>query len=147
MLKIRDFYSNPNKTITPEALQLLAGSRPGTVAVLQSDAPVEGDTDYAPLAQKGPPPASYDAHIAFPACAPVIRDQGSCGSCWTFSTTGVASQRMCLLNENVDGTLVGAPQGTLSCDKTCSSNNCNAGCDGGYPDLAFQNMLKVRYEL
>jgi len=141
LVAVRDFLSDPNQTITTDALRLLSGSRARKLDNLESDPPEE---DARPLqARTGPLPDSFDNHEFSPECKPAIRDQGSCGSCWTFSTAGVMAQRMCILNPKVDKTLIEGPQGTLSCDESCHSTNvCQGGCQGGYPELAFQNMIK-----
>ena len=55
-------------------------------------------------------------------CFHEIRTQGTCGSCWTFSSAGVVSDRCCLHGHD-HGWL--APQELVSCEKECH------GCNGG----------------
>ena len=97
------------------------------------------------------PPADFNWHDEHPDCAAVIRDQGLCGSCWTFATTGVLSQRFCAASDEVTGGLMLSPQALLSCDTTCKHASkgkkcsaasalctCQSGCDGGYTSQAFE---------
>lgn len=88
-------------------------------------------------------PSSYDVREEYPRCAAIVRDQGSCGSCWAFSTSGVLSQRTCIANQNLDSNFVLSPQSMLTCDKDCflGTDVCNGGCEGGYTALAFQTMV------
>jgi len=90
-------------------------------------------------------PAAYDTREAFPRCTPIVRNQGSCGSCWTFATTGVLSQRTCIENENLDSNFVLSPQSMLTCDDDCFkfTSTCNGGCVGGYTAIAFENLVKT----
>ena len=65
-------------------------------------------------------------------CIHEVRNQGSCGSCWTFGTAGMLSDRCCL-NSGDHGWL--APQELVSCDKR------NDGCMGGWPTWALQYVM------
>ena len=59
-----------------------------------------------------------------------VKDQGQCGSCWTFSTTGVIEG----FNFIQTGSLISlSEQQIVDCDKTT-----NQGCDGGWPYLAVE---------
>jgi len=70
-----------------------------------------------------------------------VKNQGGCGSCWTFSTA-----------ENVEGqwqiagnTLVSlSEQWIVDCSHAClesEPNICDGGCDGGLPWLAYQDII------
>ncbi len=59
-----------------------------------------------------------------------IKNQGNCGSCWAFSTTGALESYALFLNRQVD----------LSQQQLvdCSTRYGNNGCSGGYPMQAFK---------
>ncbi|ERM96203.1 hypothetical protein AMTRI_Chr09g34550 [Amborella trichopoda] len=72
-----------------------------------------------------------------------IKNQGSCGSCWSFSTTGalegahfLATRELVSLSE----------QQLVDCDHECDPSNpgaCDSGCNGGLMTTAYEYLLKA----
>ncbi|KAJ4847029.1 hypothetical protein Tsubulata_039341 [Turnera subulata] len=71
-----------------------------------------------------------------------VKDQGSCGSCWSFSTTGALEGAHFLAT----GELVSlSEQQFVDCDHECDPEErgaCDDGCNGGLMNNAFEYALK-----
>jgi cathepsin B len=77
-------------------------------------------------------PTSFDARKQWSTCIHPVRDQMHCGSCWAFSASEVASDRLCISK----GTnVVMSPEYILECDTT------NMGCQGGYLNKVWDFLV------
>ncbi|CAL0322367.1 unnamed protein product [Lupinus luteus] len=71
-----------------------------------------------------------------------VKDQGSCGSCWSFSTTGALEGANFLATGKLESL---SEQQLVDCDHLCDpeeAGSCDAGCDGGLMNTAFEYILK-----
>eukprot|EP00761_Pharyngomonas_kirbyi_P006106 gb/GECH01006112.1/.p1 GENE.gb/GECH01006112.1/~~gb/GECH01006112.1/.p1 ORF type:complete len:343 (+),score=58.24 gb/GECH01006112.1/:1-1029(+) len=71
-----------------------------------------------------------------------VKNQGMCGSCWAFSTTGNVEGRTFLATNSLPDL---SEQNLVDCSHNCAANSttdCNQGCNGGWPYLAYQYIMK-----
>jgi cathepsin B len=78
-------------------------------------------------------PTSFDSRTQWPGCVHPVLDQGQCGSCWAFGATEALSDRFCIASKNSVNVVL-SPQYLVDCDTS------SFGCNGGYPDKAWQFM-------
>jgi C1A family cysteine protease len=65
-----------------------------------------------------------------------VKTQGSCGSCWSFSTTGSVEGAYAIANNKDISSWTGfSEQNLVSCDTT------DSGCNGGLMDSAFEWIM------
>jgi len=71
-----------------------------------------------------------------------VKNQGSCGSCWSFSASGALEGANYLATGKME---VLSEQQMVDCDHECDSSepdSCDAGCNGGLMTSAFSYLLK-----
>ncbi|EGR34723.1 papain family cysteine protease, putative, partial [Ichthyophthirius multifiliis] len=66
-----------------------------------------------------------------------LKDQGQCGSCWAFSTTGSVESAL-ILAEKADQTINLSEQELIDCSQSYG----NEGCNGGLMDYGFQYIIE-----
>jgi len=97
---------------------------------------------FAPLASEteiGSLPTTWDWRTQKPPVVTAVKNQGQCGACYTFSTTGnmegvwaLAKHPLVSLSE----------QNLIDCDHTCLDGNCDGGCNGGLMANTFTWIIK-----
>jgi len=72
-----------------------------------------------------------------------VKNQGDCGSCWSFSTTGNVEGQWFLSNHSLVGL---SEQNLVDCDHECmmyeGEKSCDQGCNGGLQPNAYTYILK-----
>jgi len=73
-----------------------------------------------------------------------VKDQGQCGSCWTFSVTGAIEFAWSIANKLKDPVDL-SEQAIVDCSQNCSNVDgqpvCNEGCNGGWPWAAVADVV------
>lgn len=94
----------------------------------------------------GSVPDTFDARQQWPQCTEIgfIRDQADCGSCWAVSSSAAMGDRTCIkYNAGTDSagdatkTLYLSDEDVMACCTFCGN-----GCDGGYPEMAWQYWVR-----
>jgi len=67
-----------------------------------------------------------------------VKNQGQCGSCWAFSTTGNVEGRWYIAKKNLISL---SEQFLVDCDHDCTDNVCDQGCNGGLMWNAMQYII------
>jgi len=73
-----------------------------------------------------------------------VKNQGQCGSCWSFSATGNVEGQWFLAGHNLTGL---SEQNLVDCDHECmiyeGEKSCDSGCSGGLQPNAFTYIIKT----
>ncbi|XP_012435891.2 probable cysteine protease RD19B [Gossypium raimondii] len=99
------------------------------------------DANQAPILPTDNLPEDFDWREKGAVTA--VKNQGTCGSCWSFSTTGALEGA----NFLATGKLVSlSEQQLVDCDHECDpelAGSCDSGCNGGLMNTAFEYTLKA----
>jgi len=116
--------------LNPEEFQLLYLNGGRTMdASLIANLPVAPATNVAP-------PDSWDWRAQ--GAVSEVKNQGQCGSCWAFSTTGNVEGRWFLSKKSLISL---SEQFLVDCDHDCTDNVCDQGCNGGLMWNAMQYII------
>ncbi|KAF6720914.1 Dipeptidyl peptidase 1 [Oryzias melastigma] len=114
-----------HETYTLQELHYRAGGPASRVPVRVRPAPVTADLAKVAAAL----PESWDwRNVGGVNFVSPVRNQASCGSCYSFATMGMLEARVRILTNNSQ-TPVFSPQQVVSCSEY------SQGCDGGFPYL------------
>lgn len=83
---------------------------------------------------EGPIPDNFDARQKWGSCIHPVRDQMQCGSCWAFSASEVASDRLCIAHQT---DVILSPEYILECDHV------DQGCQGGELNTVWDFLTKT----
>ncbi|MCF8706236.1 C1 family peptidase, partial [Corynebacterium sp. MC-25] len=102
---------------------------------------VPNDAQKAPILPTSDLPTDFDWRDQ--GAVTGVKDQGACGSCWSFSTTGALEGAHYLATGEL---LSLSEQQLVDCDHECDPEEygaCDSGCSGGLMTNAFEYALKA----
>jgi cathepsin L len=105
-----------------------------------------GKPDYARVESRIPHIQTYDAPAASSVdwrtkgVVTAVKDQGQCGSCWTFGTAETIESHNAITNGILD---VLSEQQILDCVPNPQQCGGTGGCGGGTPELAYAGIIKA----
>jgi len=88
-------------------------------------------------------PSSMDWRNARPEVVTPVKNQGNCGSCWTFGSAETIESHYALKYPGKLQSL--SEQQIASCPFDTNPLDCggSGGCEGGIPELAFESVMKA----
>jgi len=101
------------------------------LGIAKKSSEFKADSLHTPPSDTSAIPASVDWSTA--GAVTPVKDQGSCGSCWSFSTTGALEGAYYLKYKSLVSL---SEQDLVDCD-TVRNGGSNLGCNGGDMDAAF----------
>jgi len=88
-------------------------------------------------------PTSVDWRQKVPSVVSPVKDQGMCGSCWTFATTQALESHYAIATGVLQEL---SEQAVLDCTPNPSDCGGTGGCEGGTVELAYSNILTHGYK-
>ena len=82
-------------------------------------------------------PATVDWR-AVPGILSAIKDQGQCGSCWTFASSATVESRWATTSGTMSDV---SPQQIASCTSNPADCGGSGGCEGGIAEVAFASII------
>ncbi|KAL1820798.1 hypothetical protein ACET3Z_015667 [Daucus carota] len=126
-LSLNAFADLTNQEFKASRLGLSAGGNDKLIRMKRGSSIVKGSSGV----RKAEIPSSLDWRDK--GAVTDVKDQGSCGACWSFSATGAMEG----INQIVTGSLTSlSEQELVDCDRSY-----NLGCDGGLMDYAYQFVI------